>query len=267
VFIDADTLIVHPDIAFVFAALEDKEYDLLAVADEPQSASKRALGDIDMFNTGFLAFRRGAPEVQKMLDLWVGQIEQIATALGKKNHEGIPNSPDNLLGTDKYWKLVLNDQFSFAHIVTPSHHHPEVANLRCAELPRRFNYRGDGSEPNKMVVNHTPAYKMGMINAYEEHKRKKQLEEEQAKQEAEEADEEEEEDEVEEEDDTQVQKKRRRKKGKGKKAGQEKRRRKKQKKEKKKKQKKQKKERKQKKKQKKQKKQRKKKSNRRNDEL
>ena len=32
-------------------------YDLLAVADEPQSASKRALGDIDMFNTGFLASR------------------------------------------------------------------------------------------------------------------------------------------------------------------------------------------------------------------
>ena len=76
-----------------------------------------------------------------LLERWVASVRTIVSALDADDPARVPNVPAHRAADDREQlvSMVANDQFSFAHIVTPSHMHPDLAGLRragswCASL-------------------------------------------------------------------------------------------------------------------------------------
>ena len=106
---------------------------------------------------------------------WVASVRTIVSALDADDPARVPNVPAHRAADDREQlvSMVANDQFSFAHLVTPTHVHPALRalGLRQKELHRRFNWRGDEPVPSHLVLNHSPRIKEDALTKYEEKKK------------------------------------------------------------------------------------------------
>ena len=114
-------------------------------------------------------------EVNALLERWVASVRTIVSALDADDPARVPNVPAHRAADDREQlvSMVANDQFSFAHLVTPTHVHPALRalGLRQKELHRRFNWRGDEPVPSHLVLNHSPRIKEDALTKYEEKKK------------------------------------------------------------------------------------------------
>ena len=110
-----------------------------------------------------------------LLERWVASVRTIVSALDADDPARVPNVPAHRAADEREQliSMVANDQFSFAHLVTPTHVHPALRalGLRQKELHRRFNWRGDEPVPSHLVLNHSPRIKEDALTKYEEKKK------------------------------------------------------------------------------------------------
>ena len=110
-----------------------------------------------------------------LLERWVASVRTIVSALDADDPARVPNVPAHRAADDREQlvSMVANDQFSFAHLVTPTHVHPALRalGLRQKELHRRFNWRGDEPVPSHLVLNHSPRIKEDALTKYDEKKK------------------------------------------------------------------------------------------------
>ncbi|KAL1504281.1 hypothetical protein AB1Y20_010690 [Prymnesium parvum] len=160
VFFDADTEIMHADVAYLFAWLHVDRYSFMAVPEVSTSRSRRALRGHPIFNTGMLALNTRDPLVQTLLRRWQESTAQSSAALRstdvlRRMLDAGDFHPFNLTRGEA--EVVLpNDQFGLARQLTLTHAIPEVRHLSRVALPPRFNFRGKYGHGDvaEVVVNH-----------------------------------------------------------------------------------------------------------------
>ena len=122
-----------------------------------------------------LTYSASPPQVNALLERWVASVRTIVSALDADDPARVPNVPAHRAADDREQlvSMVPNDQFSFAHLVTPTHVHPALRalGLRQKELHRRFNWRGDEPVPSHLVLNHSPRIKEDALTKYDEKKK------------------------------------------------------------------------------------------------
>lgn len=171
VFFDADTLIKHPDVSYLFAWLALDRYSFMAVPEVPTSRSRSALNGHPIFNTGVLALRTQDPYVKILMTRWHQFSERASETLinpssekALKDEEFRPYSPTK----EQRATLLPNDQFGLAMHLTMTHAIPELEGLSRIALPPRFNWRGHHGhgEVAEIVVDHSSKRKEEDMSTY-----------------------------------------------------------------------------------------------------
>ena len=164
VFFDADTLVRHADVAYLFAWLALDRFSFMAVPEVPTSRSRRALEGHPIFNTGMLALKTQDPIVEVLMRRWLHFTTRACAALG--SHDGLKTisedalKPFNITDEDKRIALFRNDQFGLALQLTLTYAATGVQDLVRIALPPRFNFRGYGhGSVADIVVDHDSSRK------------------------------------------------------------------------------------------------------------